>query len=68
MSDIKGGQGELRGTFTLTRKATGEKITFTLVGTASEEDAIELGALVKPKEHGTAGAVVGPGTKLTTED
>ena len=54
---LKGQPGELRATITITRKATGKKETFEIVGKADPEKLKALGV----KIHGSEGDVVNSG-------
>lgn len=59
MKEVKGKPGELRATIHVKRKATGKVETFEVVGTTTPP---------APKEHGAAGAITGPASKLTNEE
>lgn len=67
MSDLKGQGGELRATIHITRKATGITETVELVGRTTPEQHEQIMADARPgRVHGTSGAVVGQGAKLST--
>jgi hypothetical protein len=61
MSELKGIVGELRATVHVTRKATGKVETYEVVGGVTQEQADKI---LGKRHHGTAGAMVGPGSDL----
>lgn len=70
MNELKGNPGELRATVHIERGTTGKVDTFYIVGGVSPEQAAALAAEgILPeaprKEHGSSGAVVGPGSNIT---
>ena len=65
MAELKGAGGIIRATVTIRRAATGAIEVYELAGAATPEEAA---ALLRPKvDHGTSGAVIGEGAKLTNE-
>lgn len=67
MSDIQAQPGELRATIHVKRAATGLTETYELVGHSDPEKLAEIiGTARHNRVHGASGAIVGPGSDLTT--
>lgn len=65
MGKLNGAVGELRATVHVKRAATGKVETYELVGSVNAE---QEAALLRPKQHhGSIGAVVAEGAKLSNE-
>jgi len=72
MSELKGSTGELRGTITIKRAATGKEETYELSAPCTQEQAEALGATIveaprAPRVHGAAGGLIGEGASMSNE-